>query len=178
MRLVRMLVVVATATGLATTGTGVAGGGSGADLGITKTDSPDPVQVGDTISYVLRVSNKGPDSASGVTVTDPLPGGTTFVSVEASQGTCSGTTLVTCSLGSLAKDAAATIVLVVKATVAGKPTNTAEVGPRQGDPAPNNNSDSESTTVNSPPVPPPTATPATAISAADRQRLHRVGNGE
>ena len=46
-----------------------------ADLGLTKSDSPDPVLAGQLLTYTLGVSNAGPHTAPGVTVTDTLPTG-------------------------------------------------------------------------------------------------------
>ncbi len=54
------------------------------DLTITKSDDPDPVITGENLTYTLTVGNNGPDAAYGVTVTDFLPPGTTFVSAEPS----------------------------------------------------------------------------------------------
>ncbi len=52
----------------------------GADLSLAKLVSrPTPI-VGDTVTYTLRVSNAGPDAATGVVVRDPLPLGLSFVS--------------------------------------------------------------------------------------------------
>ena len=42
------------------------------------TPDPDPVCAGGTLTYSLTVTNKGPDQASSVTVTDALPAGVTF----------------------------------------------------------------------------------------------------
>ena len=55
-------------------------------LGVTKTDSPDPVTVGASLIYTVTVTNSGPDTATGVVVTDTLPAGATFVSAMPSQG--------------------------------------------------------------------------------------------
>src|SRR5207244_1240104 len=60
-----------------------------ADVSLSKTVFPaGPVLVGGTLTYTLTVGNSGPAAARGVTVTDVLPTGTTFVSVTSSQGSC------------------------------------------------------------------------------------------
>ncbi|MGH9173683.1 MAG: FG-GAP-like repeat-containing protein, partial [Vicinamibacterales bacterium] len=58
---------------------------SEANLSIAKSDSPDPVIVGSTLTYNLAVTNAGPDEAADVTVTDVLPASVTFGSASASQ---------------------------------------------------------------------------------------------
>ena len=51
-----------------------------ADLSLTKSASPDPVPVGGDVTYTLTAKNNGPDTATGVLVTDFLPFNGTFVS--------------------------------------------------------------------------------------------------
>jgi uncharacterized repeat protein (TIGR01451 family) len=139
-----------------------------ADLLITKTDSPDPVTVGDNVTYTVVVSNGGPDAAQNVVLTDTLPGGVTFVSATPDQGSCSesgGT--VTCNLGNIASGASVNIVIVVTTTTDGTLTNTASVVSDTTDPSPGNNSTTESTTVNAPGVPP---------SAVDDGPFDVIGN--
>ena len=88
-----------------------------ANLAITMLDSPDPVTVGQPLTYTIAVSNTGPDAASNVTVTDVLPATVTFVSANASIGSCttSGTTTttVTCAIGTIANPANVSIGIVV-----------------------------------------------------------------
>jgi uncharacterized repeat protein (TIGR01451 family) len=117
------------------------------DLAVTKSDSPDPVQAGNNLTYTVTVKNNGPGNATGVTMTDTLPADVSFVSANASQGSCTGTSTVVCNLGSLAASASATVTLVVKPTAAGTITNTASVTGSPTDPNTGNNSATEMTTV-------------------------------
>src|SRR5437660_333399 len=74
-----------------------------ADLAITKT-GPATAAAGTDITYTVTVTNNGPSTSSGGTVTDTLPAGTTFAG--ASSG-CSQTApnVVTCTVGTLANGA-------------------------------------------------------------------------
>ena len=109
------------------------------DLAITKT-APAAALIGVPFDFTINVTNNGPDDSTGSTVTDVLPGSLTFVSATPSQGSCSGTTTVTCNLGPLASGATATITLTVTATATGPATNTATVTAADTDPAPGNSS--------------------------------------
>jgi uncharacterized repeat protein (TIGR01451 family) len=51
-----------------------------ADLQIEKTATPDPATPGTDETFTLKVTNKGPNTAANVVVSDPLPAGLTFVS--------------------------------------------------------------------------------------------------
>src|SRR3989441_1056508 len=59
-----------------------------ADLSITKTDNPDPVNAGATLTYTVTVTNGGPSTAANVQVTDNLPAGVTFQSASGTGWTC------------------------------------------------------------------------------------------
>ena len=119
-----------------------------ADLSVTKYDTPDPVTAGTTLTYAVTITNNGPADATGVTVTDTLPLGVTFGSATPSQGTCSGTSTVTCDLGTLSNGANATVTIAVTPAAAGTITNTASVTATTFDPVPDNNTATEDTTVN------------------------------
>ena len=96
-----------------------------ADLAITKRASAGSVELGGPVTYTVTARNNGPDAAPGVTVTDTLPSGATLMS--SSPGTCTGTPIVTCNVGTLASGASATIELVVTMTAAGSKTDVATV---------------------------------------------------
>jgi uncharacterized repeat protein (TIGR01451 family) len=119
-----------------------------ADLSVSLTDSPDPVLLGATLTYSLQVSNAGPGAASGVVLTDTLPGDIVFVSAQGSQGSCSeSSSHVTCSLGELAGGAGAAVQIAVQPKAAGTITNTATVAANVTDPNPANNTATVTTSV-------------------------------
>ena len=120
---------------------------SPADIALTKTASPTSIWVGDTASFSVGVTNNGPSDATNVNVTDALPAGLTYVSATPSQGTCAGTTTITCSLGALASGASANVAIVVTGTLVGNQVNTASVTATQPDSNPANNSASASVFV-------------------------------
>src|SRR2546427_173778 len=71
-----------------------------ADLSITKTDNPDPVNAGATLTYTVTVTNGGPSTAANVQVTDNLPAGVTFQSASGTGWTCmQAAGVVTCTRG-------------------------------------------------------------------------------
>jgi uncharacterized repeat protein (TIGR01451 family) len=120
-----------------------------ADLAVTKTDTPDPVSQGTELTYSIGVSNAGPSSATGISLTDTLPAGVTFNSATATQGSCSQASgTVTCSLGTLANTASATVTIKVTPQSVTTLTNTANVTSLTGDPNTTNNGSSAVTTVN------------------------------
>jgi len=65
------------------------------------------------------VANGGPDAADGVVLTATLPATLTFLSVVATQGSCTGTTVVSCSLGTLASGLSIAVTLTVSPASAG-----------------------------------------------------------
>ena len=110
------------------------------DVSITKTANAPELLPGSEVTYTIVVRNEGTPDAFDVVVTDVLPAGTTFVSATPSQGTCAGTTTITCTIGTLAGGASATIALVVTLpSTAGPVSNTATVAMTNADPNPANN---------------------------------------
>ena len=108
-------------------------------------DSPDPVRVGDNVTYTVTVTNNGPDSAANVVLTDLLPATVTLVSATPSSGTCNGTTTVTCALGNLADGASGTVVVVGMTTAKATLSNVVTVDADDGEINTRNNRDEELT---------------------------------
>ena len=82
--------------------------GASADLSVTSTDSPDPVQAGNNITYTRALTNPGPSNAANVTFTEAIPANTNFRTFTPPAGwTCNtltvgGTGTLTCTIASLA----------------------------------------------------------------------------
>ena len=123
-----------------------------ADLVLIKRDSPDAVVAGTALSYTLALSNRGPSAASNVTVTDVLPAGVTLIAATSTQGTCTGTTTITCQVGTMPAGSAVLIGILATA-----PPNVPSPNPMVNsasatasdpvDPNPANNAATETTTV-------------------------------
>jgi uncharacterized repeat protein (TIGR01451 family) len=119
-----------------------------ADLSVSQSGLPDPVKAGDEVTYTVNVSNSGPDPASNSALSDVLPAGVSFESASPSLGSCAQSAgVVTCALGTLAKDASATVTIKVRTSSAGTIENTAIVHSDTADPDQTNNSSSLQTTV-------------------------------
>ncbi|HJT25922.1 MAG TPA: SBBP repeat-containing protein [Pyrinomonadaceae bacterium] len=117
------------------------------EIVVTMSDSPDPVSLGSNLTYTITVNNIGELPATGVTLTDKLPAGATLVSANSTAGTCTGTTTITCGLGTLNAGATVTVTIVVTPPE-GTITNTATVTLNEAD-APANNTATAETLVDS-----------------------------
>jgi uncharacterized repeat protein (TIGR01451 family) len=111
---------------------------AGADLVVTKTANPDPASVRRKLTYTITVTNLGPDSAEGVTLTDQFqvnsgvapgePRNYRFRRASTKAGSCDrydaeGT--VTCRLGNLSPGASVAVRLTLTPLQDGVISNTA-----------------------------------------------------
>ena len=94
------------------------------DIVVNQSESPDPIGAGGLLTYTIVVSNNGPDDATGVVLTDTIPGTVTFSSVSTTKGSCAGTSTITCTVGSLTIGESATVLIRVVPTVVGTLSNT------------------------------------------------------
>jgi hypothetical protein len=104
-----------------------------------------------------------------VTVADPVPAGTTFVSVSTSQGTCTVGAVVNCQLGSMAVGTSVTITLVTTAGTTGTLTNTATTVGNEQETNTANNTATASVVAKGVFVPP--VKYCTAVSVAPKKTL-------
>ncbi|HHN93164.1 MAG TPA: DUF11 domain-containing protein, partial [Anaerolineae bacterium] len=118
-----------------------------ADLSVVKVDGPDPVPVGDYLTYTLRVVNNGPSLARNVSVTDTLPSEVTFLSATPPP-TVGPNPLVWTGLGDLdvGDQMRFTVTVRVNVTTTAPFTNVASTGSDTPDTTPENNQDEETTT--------------------------------
>jgi uncharacterized repeat protein (TIGR01451 family) len=111
-----------------------------ADLSITKAiDNPNP-PVGGNVTYTITVENLGANATTGVTVTDNLPSGFTYISSTNSLGT--GTYNPTTGkwvVGNLAVSATATLTIIAQRKATGVYNNIASVTHDGADPVSGNN---------------------------------------
>ena len=127
-----------------------------ADVSLTKSAAAS-VAAGANLAYTLVVANTGPSDATGVSVSDVLPAGTTFVSLTQPGGwtattpAVGGTGTVTLANASLPNGASGTFTLVVKvdaATPNGTSlANTASASASTTDPNAANNAATATTSV-------------------------------
>jgi uncharacterized repeat protein (TIGR01451 family) len=156
--------VVATAAAAAALCAGVviapaASAAGSADVGIGKL-APSSVASGGDIEYTLHITNDGPDAASNVVVSDPLPAGTTFVSASGPPGFAvstpapggTGTVQATASTfptGGGTKTITITVHVPASTADGTVISNPATISSSTGDPFNANNSSSASTTIGS-----------------------------
>ena len=124
-----------------------------ADLSIAKSVLPGEAEIGHNVTFTLQAGNLGPDTATGVTVTDLLPDGYSFVSATTVTGSYDpGSGLWT--IGTLAHEEFATLSIEVTVVDGEQYFNTASVTADTFDPDTSNNEDSAEVIVIEPSPPP------------------------
>jgi len=130
-----------------------------ADLSLTKTVNNAAPLVGSQVIFSIQVTNSGPQEANGVTVTDLLPSGYTYVSYSATTGSYNPTTGLW-TVGNMPISDSYTLQITASVNASGNYTNTAEItASNQPDPdsTPNNGVATEDDYATSTTVPVPTS---------------------
>jgi uncharacterized repeat protein (TIGR01451 family)/CSLREA domain-containing protein len=148
-----------------------------ADESVTETGPPS-VSAGANLTYTITVSNAGPSDAQGVSISDALPPGTTFVSFVAPVGftaatpAAGATGTVTASASTLAAGQSASFTLVVRVDSAASGgtiiSNTAQATTTTADTNLANNSATATTQVQQ-----PTAATGLTITLVSRQAKYK-----
>ncbi len=122
-----------------------------ADLSITKSDNPDPVIAGETLTYTITVTNNGSSYAQNVVLTDNLPTELQNPEYSADGGSTWNSWGGTLNLGTMSNGESKEILIrgTIDPSFTGNSiTNTASVSSDTDDPDTTNNSATEITTVN------------------------------
>ncbi|HPH95894.1 MAG TPA: SdrD B-like domain-containing protein [Anaerolineaceae bacterium] len=135
-----------------------------ADLSVTKTNGGGSFTYGDVTTYTIRVTNNGPDTANGATLTDTIGSGISATAVICSTAPANqcitapdlaslvstGITLPSLTAGQFYEIQMTALVTATSGTI----VNTASVTPPPGiiDPEPVNTTSTQTNTVTPPPV--------------------------
>ncbi|HZB42454.1 MAG TPA: LPXTG cell wall anchor domain-containing protein, partial [Ilumatobacter sp.] len=144
-----------------------------ADVAIVKNASVPQVGAGGGFTWLLDVTNNGPDPALAVVVGDIVPGQVTVTGVSSAQFSCSNSgNTVTCTKPSMAvgETGSISIAVTVPAVAAsGSVVNIGSVTATTPDNNASNNSDDASVTIVAqappPPTPPPVILPPTGSNS-------------
>jgi len=121
----------------------------GADVGVSLSDSPDPLRKGNSLTYSATVVNNGPLIALNTIYTQSIYTRFSIKSIKTTHGNCSGKSPITCNLGDLAANERATVTVEVRPRVQSGTSffSTANIKSDSYDPVVNNNSTSVMTSV-------------------------------
>jgi len=116
-----------------------------ADLAVAVADMQDPARQGRELTYVVSVTNHGPDTATGIVVRDTLPEGAVLASVPSGCEAAAGA--LVCAITTLPRGVAVRFPVAVVPSFAVPLTNRVAAMANEADPDPDNNMAAESTTV-------------------------------
>jgi uncharacterized repeat protein (TIGR01451 family) len=121
----------------------------GADVGVSLSDSPDPLRKGNNLTYTATVVNNGPLTAVNTVYTQSIYTRFSIKLIKTTHGDCSGKSTITCNLGDLAANERVTVTVEVRPKVQGGTSffSTANIKSDSYDPVVNNNSTSVMTSV-------------------------------
>jgi acetyl esterase len=107
-----------------------------ADLTLAAQPDASAPAPGQRVTVTFTVTDQGPAWGSGATLQYPLPAGVDLAGVTTTQGTCSGTTTVQCTLGLIPNGSTATVAVTWIARAPGTRSSTASVSASGADPNP------------------------------------------
>ena len=121
------------------------------DRSLVKTVDNAAPAVGSNVVFTLVATNNGPSDGTGITVTDLLPAGYTYVSSTPPAGTTYDATTGLWNIGTMTNASTATLTITATVNATGPYGNTATISGAENDPTPGNN------TSTSTPIPVPTS---------------------
>jgi uncharacterized repeat protein (TIGR01451 family) len=112
-----------------------------ADLRLTQSASPNPVNVSSNLTLTFVISNAGPSTANDVILSNALPATLSYVLAQSTNGSCSEASgVVTCNISSLNSNAITVVAITVQPNASGSITNIGRVTSSAVDFSTNNNS--------------------------------------
>lgn len=123
-----------------------------ADLTLGLVGSPNPVFIGQNLLYSLFVTNRGPATATGVSLTNTLPPGVTFLSASPAGYTLVGSVITFTNLGNAGSGLVLSATISVHPNVPATLTSTAVAASGVIDPLKGNNTATVKTIVTYPPL--------------------------
>jgi uncharacterized repeat protein (TIGR01451 family) len=143
------------------------------DLSVSASFSPSPVIVGNDVTVSITVRNAGPNSATGVEVTDRLPIGSSFIS-SASGFRLDASGQLVADLATIPAGQARTVSYVIRPGIVGSIANDVRVSTDVIDTLPENNSSSAELLVEPEPGQSVLVFASDAFSAVESDRLVRI----
>ena len=123
------------------------------DLAVGGTLTPNAINLGDSVTVALTLTNLGTATAQSVMLTNALPAGLTLVSANSSQGTITTDgPQVVANFGSLVSGSVATLTLSARGQAPGNWTNIASAGCLGSEASTANNQIAPALFINAPPV--------------------------
>lgn len=123
------------------------------DLAVEQVGFPEALAVGETLTYQIVVTNRGPSAAYDVVFTDTLPERVTVLGATSSHGSCRlEQSEVVCQLGDLLAQEAASVQILVQAMEAGRATNALAVSSLSNEIRPEDNTAQVTLTQLNPPT--------------------------
>ncbi|HEX7830096.1 MAG TPA: hypothetical protein VF787_10585, partial [Thermoanaerobaculia bacterium] len=113
-----------------------------ADIELTALSPAAPIAQNTAFTFDFTIANNGPQTATSVTFSAPIPTTLTYNSATPDAGTCNyAASIVTCSVGNILNGAEVHVVLALTSTTTtGTHTVTGTASATEGDPLPGNNS--------------------------------------
>jgi uncharacterized repeat protein (TIGR01451 family) len=118
------------------------------DIAVRVTPSADPTPVGQALVFSITVSNAGPNTSTGVLLTNTMPANATYVSSSTDHGTVSvDAGVLSANIGALTNGEVATLTLAVFPNGLGAVTNVVVARRDQAEPYLGNNAQTNRVTV-------------------------------
>lgn len=118
-----------------------------ADLWITKVASAGPYNLNQPVTYTITANNRGPNTATGVVVTDLLPSGLQYQNYTTSDGSIYDRTSGNWTIGNMVSGGSVTLTIFTSIKSTGSIQNNASINGTNYDNDPTNNSVSNTINV-------------------------------